>query len=101
MNKAYRFRLYPNIAQQIQMAKTFGCARFVYNKILADRITYYEDTGEMLNPTPAAYKGAFPWLKDVDSLALCNASCNKHLPFNTSFATPRSAFLSFARRNNT
>ena len=32
-NKAYKFRLYPNKEQRIMFEKTFGCVRFIYNKI--------------------------------------------------------------------
>ena len=44
--------------------------------MLADRIAHYEETGESLNNTPAQYKRDFPWLKEVDSLALCNVQLN-------------------------
>jgi len=69
-NKAYRFRLYPNGEQQIMFAKTFGCVRFVYNRLLADKITCYKETGKMLRNTPAPLKKECEWLKEVDSLAL-------------------------------
>ena len=42
MNKAYKFRIYPNKEQEILFAKTFGCVRFIYNHMLADKIAYYE-----------------------------------------------------------
>ena len=48
-------------------AKTFGCVRFIYNKMLGDRLDYYKETGKKLNNTPAQYKEEFPWLKEVDS----------------------------------
>ena len=35
MLKAYKYRIYPNKEQKIQVAKTFGCCRFVYNQTLA------------------------------------------------------------------
>lgn len=38
MLKAYKYRLYPNKKQQLYLAKTFGCTRFIYNQMLADRI---------------------------------------------------------------
>ena len=63
MNKAYVFRLYPNAEQKIMLAKTFGCVRFIYNKMLRDRIDYYKKTGKSLNNTPAQYKSEFTWLK--------------------------------------
>ena len=43
--------------------------------MLRDRIDYYK-TGQKLNNTPAQYKEEFPWLKEVDSLALANAQMN-------------------------
>ena len=41
--KAYKFRIYPSEEQKIFFAKTFGCTRFIYNQMLADKISYYED----------------------------------------------------------
>ena len=43
-NKAYKFRIYPNREQKTLFAKTFGCVRFIYNKMLDDKIKYYEKT---------------------------------------------------------
>ena len=34
MNTAYRFRIYPNREQEVLLAKTFGCCRFLYNQML-------------------------------------------------------------------
>ncbi|MBO7473015.1 MAG: helix-turn-helix domain-containing protein, partial [Ruminococcus sp.] len=68
-NKAYKFRIYPNVEQQILFAKTFGCVRFIYNRMLFDKIEYYKETGKMLITTPAQYKEEYEWLKEVDSLA--------------------------------
>lgn len=58
MNKAYKFRIYPTSEQQVMLAKTFGCVRFIYNRMLADKIKYYEETKQKLNNTPAQYKSA-------------------------------------------
>jgi len=76
VNKAYKYRLYPTAEQKIMFTKTFGCVRFIYNKMLNDRINYYKETGKRLNNTPAQYKDEYPWLKEVDSLALANAQLN-------------------------
>ncbi|MEG0959508.1 MAG: helix-turn-helix domain-containing protein, partial [Erysipelotrichaceae bacterium] len=73
MNKAYKFRIYPNTEQQILFAKTFGCVRFVYNRMLSDKINHYEKTKENLYCYPSQYKSEFEWLKEVDSLALVGA----------------------------
>lgn len=44
--KAYKFRIYPSEEQKIFFAKTFGCTRFIYNQMLADKISYYEKRKE-------------------------------------------------------
>lgn len=82
-NKAYKFRLYPTVEQVLIIRKTFGCVRFVYNRMLAERKETYEnlkDDKEALkkvkHPTPAKYKKEYEWLKEVDSLALANAQLN-------------------------
>lgn len=72
-NKAYKFRLYPNKQQQELINMTFGCTRFVFNRILGDAIKYYEENKKTKINTPATYKSDYPFLKEVDSLALANA----------------------------
>ena len=81
MLKSYKYRIYPNNEQRLFFAKTFGCVRFVYNKMLADRISSYNESQESIDksikyPTPAKYKVEFAFLKEVDSLALANAQMN-------------------------
>lgn len=76
MLKAYKYRIYPNHEQQLYFAKVFGCVRFIYNRMLADKIEYYKQTETVLKNTPAQYKKEFDWLKEVDSLALANAQLN-------------------------
>ena len=95
MLKAYKFRLYPNKEQQEYFAKCFGCTRFIYNKMLADKIEYYKETGEMLNNTPAQYKKEYPWLKEVDSLALANAQMNLNKAYRNFFRDKSVGFPKF------
>ena len=95
MNKAYKFRIYPNVEQQELLAKTFGCVRFIYNKMLADKIEHYKNTGERLNNTPAQYKKEFEWLKEVDSLALANAQLNLQKAYNNFFRSKSVGFPKF------
>lgn len=71
-NIAFKYRIYPNKEQEILINKTFGCCRFIYNRMLSDKIEYYKETGQTLKNTPAQYKNEFEWLKEVDSMALCN-----------------------------
>ena len=94
-NKAYKFRIYPNEEQKIIFAKTFGCTRFIYNKMLSDKIDYYKQTKQKLNNTPAQYKIEFEWLKEVDSLALANAQMNLQKAFTNFFINPKSGFPKF------
>ena len=74
--KSYKFRLLPNLEQRILFEKTFGCSRFIWNQMLADKIAHYKETGKNLKNTPAQYKDEFPWLREVDSLALANVCLN-------------------------
>jgi len=47
INKAYKFRFYPQNDLKVILAKTFGCSRFVYNKTLAFSETHtYHDRDE-------------------------------------------------------
>ena len=95
MNVVYRFRIYPNKIQQELFAKTFGCVRFVYNRMLAEKKECYEKTGKNLKVTPAKYKAEFPWLKEVDSLALCNAQLHLQTAYKNFFRDPLFGFPKF------
>lgn len=94
-NKAYKFRIYPNSEQQIMFAKTFGCVRFIYNQMLADKIKYYKECGkDLCDNTPAKYKATYEWLKEVDSMALCNAQMNLQAAYS-SFKNHKTGFPKF------
>ena len=81
-------------------AKTFGCVRFVYNRMLADKIKHYEETKQKLNNTPAQYKKEFDWLKEVDSLALANAQKNLQTAYNNFFRSPKVGFPKFKSKKS-
>ena len=72
MNKAIKYRLYPTTEQCIMFAKTFGCCRKIYNLMLSDKISSYKISKSFGKQTPAMYKKNYPYLKEVDSLALAN-----------------------------
>ena len=97
---AYKYRLYPNKEQQEYFAKTFGCTRFIYNRMLSDKINYYNETKQRLNNTPAQYKNEFPWLKELDSLALANAQMNLQTAYNNFFKRPEVGFPKFKSKKN-
>lgn len=97
---AYKFRLYPNKEQEVYFAKTFGCVRFIYNRMLSDKIGYYKETKQKLDNTPAQYKKEFEWLKEVDSLALANAQMNLQTAYNNFFKRPDIGFPKFKSKKN-
>lgn len=82
------------------LAKTFGCVRFIYNRMLADKIKHYEETKQKLNNTPAQYKQEFAWLKEVDSLALANAQMNLQTAYNNFFRSPKVGFPKFKSKKS-
>lgn len=97
---AYKYRLYPNKEQREYFAKCFGCVRFIYNRMLSDKIDYYKETKKKLNNTPAQYKKEFEWLKEVDSLALANAQMNLQTAYNNFFKRPEVGFPKFKSKKN-
>ncbi|MDG4657617.1 IS200/IS605 family element RNA-guided endonuclease TnpB [Ectobacillus antri] len=75
VNKAYKFRLYPNKKQEILIAKTIGCSRFVFNHFLAKWNDTYKETGKGLTYNSCSsqltqLKKELVWLKEVDSIAI-------------------------------
>ncbi len=100
MLKAYKYRIYPDAEQMQFFAKCFGCVRFVYNRMLSDRIEHYNLTGKSLNNTPAQYKSEFTWLKEVDSLALANAQMNLNTAYRNFFRDKSTGFPKFKSKKN-
>ena len=88
-NKAIKYRLYPTTEQRIMFTKTFGCCRKVYNLMLSDKIESYKSTGKFASVTPAKYKKDYPYLKEVDSLALANTQLNLQGAFKNRFSKSR------------
>jgi putative transposase len=77
MNRAIKIRIYPNQNQKEILDKTFGCCRFIYNKMLEERIQTYkefkDDKDSLYNftyKTEKEYKQEYSFLKEVDSKAL-------------------------------
>ena len=104
MEKAFKYRMYPNREQRILLAKTFGCTRFVYNHYLAKRRDAYEKDGITLNYTACAkdlvsLKKEYEWLKEVDSVALQSSVKNLIRPISISFEKRRSILDSNRRRH--
>ena len=94
-NKAIKYRLYPTKEQCVMFTKTFGCCRKIYNLMLADKIAHYQATGQMIQTTPAQYKGEYPYLKEVDSLALANVQLHLQTAYKNFFRDKRVGFPKF------
>ena len=77
MEKAYKFRIYPNAEQVVLIHRTFGCCRFVFNHFLSQRIHAYSDYGKTLNYNACSAEltvlktdGEHGWLREADATAL-------------------------------
>ena len=97
MNKAIKYRVYPTTEQSVMFAKTFGCCRKVYNLMLSDKIDGYKATGKFPTVTPAKYKKDYPYLREVDSLALANAQLNLQSAFRNCFSKSRKKKTGFPK----
>lgn len=75
INKAYKFRLYPNKEQETMFYKTTGCCRFIYNYFLDQSIKRYRKEKKFLFKYDMTYqlpelKKQYPFLKEVNSQSL-------------------------------
>lgn len=75
MEYSYKFRLYPTNAQRNQIARNFGCCRYVYNHFLAQKQEQYKETGKaptrfQQDKALTTMKQELPWLKEAESTSL-------------------------------
>lgn len=95
MNKAIKYRLYPTKEQTNKFIQTFGCCRKIWNLMLSDKIDYYKANKKSLQTTPAQYKKDYPFLKEVDSLALTNVQMHLQNAYANFFRDKRIGFPKF------
>ena len=76
MFKAFKYRLYPTAPQEEKINQNIGCARFVYNHLLDDRIKVWKETKQLSTKTYSLLKEEHGFLKEVDSRALKHAQAN-------------------------
>ncbi|MDO4454429.1 MAG: RNA-guided endonuclease TnpB family protein [Eubacteriales bacterium] len=85
INKGYKFKIIPTAEQKQYFLQAFGCARKLYNHYVDTLYTYLNSIGyengyinlkEIPLDSPAEMKKVYPFLKDTDSLALCNVGLN-------------------------
>ncbi len=81
INKGYQFKIVPTAEQKTFFRQSFGCARKLYNHYVDTLYTYLESVGyqngyismsKIKLDSPAAMKKLYPYMKEPDSLALCN-----------------------------
>lgn len=92
MEKGFRFRIYPDKEQKIQIGKTCGCCRFVYNRYLAKRIELYKAEKKTLTLNECNKDLTFlkqaeetKWLKEVDKFALYYSLSNLDSAYDNFF----------------
>lgn len=105
MEKAYKFRIYPNKTQEKLLQKTFGCVRFIYNYFLDRRIKEYEN-----NKTTLTYikcckeltnlKKELTWLKEPDKFALQNALRDLDVAYQNFFKRKEVGYPKFKTKKN-
>ena len=88
-NRSIKYRIYPTDEQVALFTKTFGCCRKIYNLMLSDKIDGDKTTGKFPNVTPAKYKNEYPYLREVDSLALANKQLDLQSAFHNVFSKTR------------
>ena len=105
VTKAYKIRIYPNNSQRELIEKTLGCVRQVYNDFLemcvekyADDPTYKINKYELIKMLPD-YKETFPYLKEVDSIALQQAVIHLHTAY-INFFRHNAEFPKFKKKKN-
>ncbi len=103
--KAHKFRFYPTDDQALLLAKTFGCVRFVYNRILKIRTDAYYKNGTSINYSAASKiltdlkkDPEFVWLKEVASVALQQGLRHQQTAF-TNFWDGRTKYPTFKKKN--
>ena len=99
MLTATKIRLYPTAAQEIALAKSFGCARWYWNNSLAETQRLYRETGKglgqyALNSRLPGLKAEFEWLAETHSQVLQSVSLNLSRSF-INFFERRAKYPSF------
>jgi putative transposase len=104
VQKAFKYRFFPTDEQAAQLARTFGCARYVYNQALEYRSKFwqqekksigYHDTASKLTEWKKEPEKAF--LSEVSSVVLQQSLRNLDTAF-TNFFEKRAQYPSFKSR---
>lgn len=104
MEKAFKYRIYPNKKQQELIQKTFGSARFVYNYFLDLKIREYKENGKFLNFGETSrlltqLKKELVWLQEPDKCSLQNSLKNLDAAYQK-FFKEHTGFPKFKSKKN-
>ncbi|MEV4381963.1 RNA-guided endonuclease TnpB family protein [Streptosporangium sp. NPDC049644] len=91
VKRAYKFRFYPTPEQAEELARTFGCARLVYNKALEERSRAYTLEGRSLSYVESS--AALTAWKRTDELAFLNEVSS--VPLQQALRHLQAAFANF------
>lgn len=101
IKRTYRYRLYPNEAQKEELARTFGCSRWVYNWALETKTKAYYQDEESLSFTDLSSRltskkkeEETEWLSEVSAVTLQQSLRNLNQAF-TNFFEGRAEYPSF------
>ncbi|OAH56975.1 MULTISPECIES: IS200/IS605 family element RNA-guided endonuclease TnpB [Bacillaceae] len=105
VNKAYKFRIFPNNKQEVLIAKTIGCSRFVFNHFLSEWNNAYKETGKGLTYNTCSaqltkLKKELLWLKEVDSIAIQSSLKNLAGAYARFFKKQNEAPCFKSKKNN-
>ena len=107
MEKTFEYRIYPNNAQKVLLQKTFGCCRYVFNKVLAMRQEEYKQNkktngiNHYITQIPTWKKTDSPWLAEVDSMALQQSLRDLDKAYKNFFRSPgKIGFPRFKSKHN-
>ena len=106
IKRADRFRCYPTPEQEATLARTFGCARFVYNHMLRlrteawfkeqKRVGHHETSAAL---TALKKQPEFAWLNEVSSVPVQQALRHLQTAFANFFAR-RARYPSFRSKHD-
>ena len=99
MFNAFKYRLYPTAPQAEKINRNIGCARFVYNQLLDDRIKVYKERKQKSKKTYSVLKEEHEFLKQADSRALKNAQAHLDEAYNKFFKEPSKGFPKFKAKH--
>ena len=99
MFKAFKYRLYPTAPQAEKINQNIGCARFVYNHLLDDRIKVWKETKQRSKKTYCDLKKEYAFLKEADSRALLHARENLDEAYGKFFKESSAGFPKFKSKH--